>query len=107
MEDCNAVLKSYLSGCTDLEEEFQGIIATEKESVEKKIAKNEGDIAKAKLKLDEERSRLDRETSHVTLDRKHLEDSRIKLDNKVREITRTQQAEKSALLAEKQSIKVG
>lgn len=107
MEDCNTVLKNYLSECTDLEREFEEIIVTEKENVEKKIAKNEGDIGKAKLKLDKKKSRLDREMSHITLDKEHLEKSRIQLDDEIREITHTQQTEKSALLAEKQSIKVG
>lgn len=92
--------------CTDLEEEFQGIIEREKKNLESKITRNDSDIYKANLKLDEERTKLDREMSHITLDKEHLQKSKAKLENDMSERTRDQQMEKSRLLEEKVIVKV-
>ena len=44
--------------------------------------------------------------SHITLDKEHLEKSKIKLENEVRERTNDQQLEKSRLIEERQNVKV-
>ena len=106
MDHCNTVVKSHLDECAELQMEFQGIVSTEKESIEKKIAKTEDDISKAKLKFDKEKSKLDREMSHIQLDKEHLEKSRIQLENEVRDRTYDQQLQRSELMAEKQIIRV-
>ena len=106
MEDCNGTIGNHLEECKILEREFQEIIVTEKENIEKKISKNEGDINKERLKLEKEKSQLDREMSHIALDKEHWEKSKLKFDEEVIERTRDQQSEKSRLLADKQVIEV-
>lgn len=96
----------HLQECNDLEEEFRRIIETEEGNLESKVTKNDNILYKAKLKLDEERTRLDREMGHISLDKEHFQKSKVKLEAEIEERIKDQQTEKSKLLAEKQTVKV-
>ena len=59
------------------------------------------------MKLNEEKAKLDREMSHIALDKKHLDESKVKLDHDIYDRTQIHETEKDGLVKERDIMRVG